>query len=259
MSSPDGKLVVNPVAVLTRLCPTEPSRPAWRAWVTAVHGTAGDPGQSASTLSTLNALCIAIDRVAADAGVLDVLLVDALRADLLGLETSTGHLAQQLDKATVGTLRNLLQASCPEITMDDLAGLIERCEDLTGLLGAVSTADAPVAQAAALALVELTSDLRCASQLGVLFVNPVVFAQQSHSLIAYGLTLQREGVPREAQLLLTIAITLAGLVPILALPAAAAAVGLALLDRADEQERLGRRAMRRIEGSKDTRTDPQVD
>jgi hypothetical protein len=235
--TPSDDLVVNPVEVLRRLTPTDVSRPPWRGWVTTVHQGKADPGGSAHVLTTLNALCVAIDRVANQAGIQDVNLTEALASDLRASNASIGELASQLQKPTVISLRNLVDGSCPHITLNQLHDLIAQCDDLIELLQSVTDESAALAASAAQALTQVSSDLHIAEATQVLFVDPVAFTERNRGLVAYGLTLQREGATREAMLLLAISVALLGLLPPLALPAAAVSITLALAGRVSDRER----------------------
>ncbi len=244
--NPPNILIINPVEVLQRLAPTDASRPPWRGWVTSVHQGKASPGHSAHVLDTLNALCTAIDQVADAAEMQDINLTDALAGDIRALNSSTGELASQLQKPTVVSLRNLIGKSCPTVTIKEVHDLIARCDDVITLLRDVSDKSAALATSAAQTLERIGADLRAAEATGVLFVDPLVFAERGRSLVTYGLTLQREGVTREAGLLLAISVALLGLLPPLALPAAALSVTLALAERATERERLGRRSRKEL-------------
>jgi hypothetical protein len=199
---------------------------------------------------TLAALCRRIDDLASEGGILDVGLTEALSRDMYGMGTGTGALCAELEKPSLGTLGNLIARGCEEVTLAELDDLVERAEHLIDLLNAVNNDSAPFAQAAAISLRSIADDLLDARQRGVLFVDPILFAERRNALVVYGLTLQREGAAREAQLIFSITLALAGLIPVLSIPATIASVGMALAERAGEQELAALRSSQRQIGQR---------
>lgn len=238
----DIQLTTNPVEVLRTLRPTAATRPPWTAWVAAIRQEGPETVTTARTISTLAAICRRVDALAAGASIVDVSLSAALEKDMFGIGTGPGALAAELDKSSVETLSNQIERWYSPFFISDLDRLTADAEHLSRLLNAVTDRAAPVAQVALAATETLLIDLRFARERGVLFVDPVLFTERRHSMVVYGLTLQREGAAREAQFIFSIVLTLAGLIPVVSIPATLASLGIALAERAGEQELAALRA-----------------